>query len=162
MGACCHSSVRLQAVPNMQTGLTSREVCCLPCARVKDMNRKLPTLVRPSDYYTLLISQVGSNEVATGSPRAIKRDFRALEQLVKGSGTQVVFSSILPAAGVDEGRNRKSQQINTWLQASCHQQNLGFFDHGSVYRTPGLLVTDGVHLSSKGEKDLCTGVSRVH
>jgi len=35
--------------------------------------------------------------------------------LVKGSGAQVVFSSILPVAGNDEGRNRKSQQINTWL-----------------------------------------------
>jgi len=53
--------------------------------------------------------------VATRSLRAIKRDFRALGQLVKGSGTQVVFSSIPPLAGNDEGRNRKSQQVNTWL-----------------------------------------------
>lgn len=30
--------------------------------------------------------------------------------LVKGSGAQVMFSSILPVARNDEGRNRKSQQ----------------------------------------------------
>jgi len=53
--------------------------------------------------------------VATRNQRAIKRGFRALGQLVSGSGAQVVFSSILPVAGNNEGRNRKSQQINTWL-----------------------------------------------
>jgi len=39
----------------------------------------------------------------------IKRDFRALGQLVKRSGAQVVFSSILPVAGNNEERNKKSQ-----------------------------------------------------
>ena len=32
-----------------------REVCCLPEARVKDVTRILPSLVRPSDYYPLLL-----------------------------------------------------------------------------------------------------------
>ena len=61
-------------------------------------------------------------------------------------------SSILPVVGNDEGRNRKSQQINTCLQAWCHQQNSGVFDHGSVYMAPGLLATDGVHLSQRGKR----------
>jgi len=42
------------------------------------VKRKLSILVQPSDYYPLLIFQAGSNEVAMRSPRAIKRDFRAL------------------------------------------------------------------------------------
>jgi len=75
------------------------------------VERKLPALVQPSDYYPLVIFQVGSDEVATRSPRTIKRDFRTLGQLVKGSGAQAVFSSILPLSGNDEGRNRKSQLI---------------------------------------------------
>ena len=91
-------------------------------------------------------------QVATRRPKAIKRDFRALGQLVKGSGAQVVFSSILPVAENDEGRNRKSQQSNTWLRAQCHQQNLVFFHHGSVYTTLGLLATGGVHLSQRGKR----------
>ena len=63
----------------------------------------------------------------------------------------MVFSSILPVAGNDEGRNRKTQQINTWLHDWCHQQNLGFFDHGLIYTTLGLLATDRVHLSQRGK-----------
>jgi len=55
-----------------------REVCCLPGARVRDVARKLPGLVRPSDYYPLLVMQVGGDEIAERSPKAIKRDFRAL------------------------------------------------------------------------------------
>ena len=40
---------------------------------VKEAKRKLPTLIWPSDYYPLLIFHVGSDEVATRSPRAIER-----------------------------------------------------------------------------------------
>jgi len=71
-----------------------REVCCLPGARVRDDAKELPGLVRPSDYYPLLVMQVGGDEIAERSPKVIKRDFRALAQLVEGSGVQVVFSSI--------------------------------------------------------------------
>jgi len=137
------------------------EVCCLPGARVRDITRKLPGLVRPSDYYPLLVVQVGSDEVRTKSVQEIKRDFRALGQQVKGSGAQVVFSSIPPTAGKDEGRNRKSQQINTWLQAWCQRQNLGFFHHGSVYMAAGMLATDGVRLSQKGKRILAQYLARL-
>ena len=52
---------------------TRREVCCLPGARVRDISRKLPGLIDPSDYYPLLIVQAGSDEVADRSLRAIKK-----------------------------------------------------------------------------------------
>jgi len=54
-----------------------REVCCLPGAQVKDIARKLPRLVRPSDYYPLLLFHVGADEVAVSSPRVIKKEFKA-------------------------------------------------------------------------------------
>lgn len=41
--------------------LSHREVCCLPGARVRDITRKLPELVHPTDYYLLLIVQVDSD-----------------------------------------------------------------------------------------------------
>ena len=84
-----------------------REVCCLPGARVRDVLDKLPDLVNSSDYYPLLVFQVGSDEVGRRSPKSIKRDFRALGQRLKGSGTQVMFSSIPSVAIMNEEINRK-------------------------------------------------------
>ena len=131
-----------------------REVCCLTGAQVRDIARKLPGLVWPSDYHPLLVVQVGSDEIRDKSTWAVKRDFRALGGQDNRSGTQVAFSSVPPVAREDEGRNRRSQQINTWLQAWCHRQNLGFFDRGSVYMAPGLLATGGVHQSQTGKRIL--------
>ena len=55
-----------------------REVCCLPGEQVRDISRKPPGLIRPSDYYPLLIVQAGSDEVAEKSLRTIKKGFRRL------------------------------------------------------------------------------------
>ena len=86
--------------PLFWTGPSLREVCCLPGTWVKDIPGKTPSLVRPSDYYPFMLFQVGGDEATTCSPRAIKRDFRALGWVVRESGAQVVFSTLLPVAGV--------------------------------------------------------------
>ena len=82
-------------------------MCCPLEARVRDDSRKLPSLTHPSDYYILLIVQAGNNEVAERSVRSIKRDFRALGQLVDGVGIQVIFSSVPSVAGRDTERSRR-------------------------------------------------------
>ncbi|KAK4826058.1 hypothetical protein QYF61_004173 [Mycteria americana] len=129
-----------------------REACCLPGARVKDITRVLPSLVRPSDYYLLLLFHVGGYEGATRSPRAIKRDFRALGRLVRDSGAQIIFSSLLPFVGSDTRRNGGTQSINSWLRGWCHRHRFGFFDNGMAYTAPGLLASDGIHLSQRGKR----------
>ena len=68
-----------------------------------------------TDYYPLLIFQTGGEEAAYRSLRGMKEDFKALAQLVKESGTQVIFSSLLPFSGDDMGQNRRVQFINAWL-----------------------------------------------
>lgn len=130
-----------------------REVCCLPGAQIRDVKRKLSDLVQPSDYYPLLVFQVGSDEIITRRARAMKRDFRALGRLVRGSGAQVVFASI-PVTSKGEEINRKSLQINVWLRDWCQRQGFGFFNHGLLYETPGLLVAGGIHQSQRGKRFL--------
>jgi len=102
--------------PICQPDPSYREVCCLLGARVRDVARKLPGLVWPSDYYPLLVMQLGGDEIMVRSPKAIKRDFRALRQLVEGSGAEVVFSSIPSVAGKSTERGRKTHLINRWLR----------------------------------------------
>ena len=47
--------------------LSHWELCCLPGARVRDITRKLPKLVRSTGYFPLLIVQLGSDEIAQRS-----------------------------------------------------------------------------------------------
>jgi len=140
--------------PICQPDPSHREVCCLPGARVWDVAKKLPGLVQPSHYYHLLVMQVGRDEIAERSPKAIKRDFRALGRLVEGSGVQVVFSSITSVAGNSTENGRKTHLVNRWLRDWCHQSNFGFLDHGEVYRALGLLATGSSQLSQKGKRIL--------
>lgn len=72
----------------MEKSAASQEI------RVKDVSRKLTRPVRPSEHHPLLFCPDSSFKVAKGSPRAIKGDFRALGQWVKGSGAHTAFSSL--------------------------------------------------------------------
>jgi len=105
--------------------------------------------------------QVSRDETAERSPKAIKRDFRALGRLVEGSGAQVVFSSIPSLAGNSTERGRKTHLNNRWLRDWCHQSNFGFLDHGEVYTAPGLLETDRVQLSQRGKRILGHELARL-
>ncbi|XP_053823847.1 uncharacterized protein LOC128801764 isoform X1 [Vidua chalybeata] len=131
-----------------------REVCCLSGAQVRNITERLPRLIRSSDYYPLLILQAGSDEIEKRSVKVIKREFRALGQVVDRTGVQVVFCSVPLVAEKNNERNRKTHFINKWLKGWCYRQNFGFFDHGATFMAPALLESDGIHLSVKGRRFL--------
>ena len=106
---------------------TRREVCCLPGARVRDISRKLPGLIRPSDYYPLLIIKTGIDEIAEKSLRSIKKHFRGLGWVFDGAGVQVVFSSVPSVAGKGTERIQKTHLLNKWLRGWCKHRNFAFF-----------------------------------
>ena len=137
------SLLRGREGPIYTPDLLPREVCWLAGAQVEDVKRKLPTLVWPSDFYLLLIFYVGSDEVAIRSPRVVKTNFRALGQLIKGSGAQVPFSSVLSVAENDEGRNRKASRSIPASERGVTGRILGFLIMSQVYTTPRLLQQTG-------------------
>ena len=79
----------------------------------------LPKLVRPSDYYPLLLFHVDNNDTARGNLDRIKSDYKAPGVVVKGVGAQVMFSSILPVRGKDGRRRVLIGQVNNWLWSWC-------------------------------------------
>ena len=129
-------------------------MCCLPGARVRDITRKIPKLVRSTDYFPLLVVQVGSDEIAQTSLQMMKRDFWGLGRLVQGAGAQVIFCSVPSGAVWGSEWAWKVQAINNWLRGWCRARNFGFFDHGVVYSDPGLLFVHGTHLSQRGQQIL--------
>lgn len=125
---------------------------------MRDINRRLPELIQPSDYYPLLVVQAGSEDINRRSIKIIKKDFKALGQSVHGTGAQVIFASVPVLAGMDEElnkeRSRKAHLINRWLKDWCHRQNFGFFDHGPSSVVPSLLKSDGLHPSRESKRTI--------
>ena len=129
-------------------------MCCLPGARVRDIARRPPRLICPSDYCPLLIVQAGSEEVGEKSLKAIKDDFRGLGQVVEGTSVQVVITSVLSVAGNDTGMSLKTHLLNKLLRSWCKRRSFGFFDHGAIYSAPGMMAANGCSLSSWGKRVL--------
>ena len=73
----------------------SREVYCLLGACVRDATKRLPSLVPSINYCLLLLFHMGTGDRDGSGLRSIKKDYRALEVVVRDSST----SSILPVKG---------------------------------------------------------------
>ncbi|XP_075757100.1 uncharacterized protein LOC142818831 isoform X1 [Pelodiscus sinensis] len=144
------SLLRGTEAPICRPDSSSREVCCLPGARIRDVTEALSRIIRPSDYYPMLLIHVGTNDTARCDTERIKCGYRALGVRVKEFGAQVVFSSILPVKGRGPGRERCILEVNAWLRRWCRQEGFGFLDHGVLFQE-GLLGGDGVHLSRSGK-----------
>lgn len=50
-------------------------------------------------------------------------------------------------------KTKQIQSINNGLRGWCHHHHFGGFDNGMVYMVPGLLVSDGIHLSQSRKRD---------
>ncbi|KFV62420.1 hypothetical protein N307_01705, partial [Dryobates pubescens] len=131
-----------------------REVCSLPGAWVRDITRRIPKIIQPSDYYPLLVIQAGSDEIDKKGTRAIKKEFKALGQLIDGAGAQEVFCSVPSVSGMYTERNERTHTINNWLRGWCQQWNFDFFDHRETFTAPNLLGPDGMQLSRRGKRVL--------
>jgi len=82
-------------------------------------NKKLPKLVRYTDYFPLLLVQVGSDEIAQRSLQTMRRDFRGLGHLVQGAGAQVIFCSIPSGAVRDMEKVWKAQEMSNRFRDWC-------------------------------------------
>lgn len=87
----------------------SREVCCLSGAYIFDFKKRLLGMTKCGDCYPLLLLiQIGLQEAAMRKLQNIKKDLLSHERMLKGSGIQVVFSSILLVGDWAEGGKQTS------------------------------------------------------
>uniref|UniRef100_A0A670I570 SGNH hydrolase-type esterase domain-containing protein n=1 Tax=Podarcis muralis TaxID=64176 RepID=A0A670I570_PODMU len=128
----------------------SREVCCLPGAKIQDVTERLQGIIKPTDKYPFLLVHVGTNDTASNSLQKIKRDYEALGRKLKQLNAQIVISSVLPVERRGPGREGKIVEVNNWLRKWCKQERFGFLDHGMQFLEDGLLASDGLHLTTVG------------
>jgi len=79
-----------------------------------------------------------TKDTARSSLRSMKKDYRALGAVMRDSGAQVVFSSVLPVKGRGLERAIHIWQINKWLQNWCCSQGFGYLGHGNHLEKSGL------------------------
>jgi len=142
-----------QKYPSADQTLFSGEFVSYLGPKLRTSPTRLKSLVQPSDYYLFQLFHVGTDDVTTKILRSIKRDFRDMGKRLKHSAAQAAFSSILPVKAADFRRNRRAQDINTWLQDLCLCQNSGILNHGRAFKTQGMLGSDRIQLS-QWEKDI--------
>lgn len=70
------------------------------------------------------------------------------------------FYSYIESGEASANSQRSKLCFNTWLWDWCHWQNFVFFNHGLLYTSPGLLTSNGMHLSQKGKRVFVQGVAR--
>jgi len=106
-------------VPLWQPDRESQEICCFPGAKIQDIAKMLPELVKRTVYYLPLTFLVGMNGTVCPNMGRIKEDYKALEAEENNTGTQASLSSILPSGGKRTGRKRHTVNINSWLCGWC-------------------------------------------
>lgn len=94
-----NSQLRVTEAPVCWPDRESHEVYCLLGAKIWNIAKRVPQLVRSTGYYLLLLIHVGTNDTSGHNLGRIKEDYKSLEVQVKNIGTQVMFSFILPDGG---------------------------------------------------------------
>ena len=84
----------------------------------------------------------------------VKQDFASDGKMLKGSGVQAEFSSVLPMGSWDPGRWRRTCQVNNWLNGCCLDQGFGHFDLGQAFEVLGRGAPDRLQLSERGRSVL--------
>lgn len=67
-------------------------------------------MIKLEDHCPLQDFQARSHKAVTGKLKYVKKDLMSLGKMLKGSGVQAVFSSVLPAGNWDLGR--RTDQLN--------------------------------------------------
>ncbi|KAF7237249.1 Sarcosine dehydrogenase, mitochondrial [Varanus komodoensis] len=132
--------------------LETREVCCLPGARIRHVKDRVECLVCSGGHQPLLMIHVGTNDVARQRVVGITRDFEALGKKLRDLKAQVAFSFVFPVWGFGPGRDRRVAEVNDWLRVWCQKKRFGFHHHGTQFLANGLLARDRLHLTKMGKR----------
>ncbi|KAM7151373.1 uncharacterized protein RBU57_012041 isoform 1-T3 [Macrochelys suwanniensis] len=130
----------------------NRRVCCLPGAKIRDVDLRLKRILTGAGKNPLIILHVGTNDMARFSLEHIKGDYARLGKTLKEIEVQVIFSGILPVPREGQQRSDKIMMINRWLRRWCYKEGFGMYGHWEAFMDRGLFSRDGLHLSREGNR----------
>ncbi|CAM4481762.1 unnamed protein product [Lepidochelys kempii] len=130
----------------------NRRVCCLPGAKIRDVDLRLKRILKGAGKNPLIILHVGTNDTARFSLESIKGDYARLGKTLKEIKAQVIFSGILPVPREGQQRCDKIRTINRWLRQWCYKEGFGMYGHWEALMGRGQFSRDGLHLSREGNR----------
>lgn len=151
---------------------TPATVCCLPGARVSDIEANLRVLAsgrkrqgsqpQSTTTYRNIVIHAGTNNVRLRQSEITKASMvRTLNYARKMCRHRLIVSGPLPVRGSDEMYSRLTA-MNRWLARYCREQGLGFVDNWpSFWGRPGLLRADGLHPTGAGAALLSRNIDRA-
>ncbi|XP_075753428.1 uncharacterized protein LOC142818324 [Pelodiscus sinensis] len=107
----------------------NRRVCCLPGAKIRDVELKLKRILKGAGKNPLIILHVGTNDTARFSLERIKGDYARLGRTLKEMEAQVIFSGILPVPREGQQRCNRIMMLNSWLRQRCYKEGFGMYGH---------------------------------
>lgn len=106
-----------------------------------------PTLRKKPDR---LILHVGTNNLkSSDTPSKISKSIISLAKLCSESGCEVIVSGLITRGDELQG---KVEALNSILQKSCGERNIGYIDHGNI--TINDLNGSKIHLNKRGANKL--------
>ncbi|CAM4465939.1 unnamed protein product [Lepidochelys kempii] len=130
----------------------NRRVCCLPGAKIQDVDLRLKRILTGAGKNPLIILHVGTNDTGRFSLEHIKGEYARLGKTLKEIEAQVIFSGILPVPGEGPQRCDKIMMLNRWLRQWCYKEGFGMYGHWEAFMDRGLFSWDGLHLSKEGNR----------
>uniref|UniRef100_K7F0N7 SGNH hydrolase-type esterase domain-containing protein n=1 Tax=Pelodiscus sinensis TaxID=13735 RepID=K7F0N7_PELSI len=130
----------------------NRRVCCLPGAKIWDVELRLKRIIKGARRNPLIILHVGTNDMARFSLERIKGDYARLGRMLKEIEAQVIFSGILPVPREGQLRCDRIMMINRWLRQWCYKEGFGMYGHWEAFMDRGLFSRDGLYLSREGNR----------
>uniref|UniRef100_K7EW49 SGNH hydrolase-type esterase domain-containing protein n=1 Tax=Pelodiscus sinensis TaxID=13735 RepID=K7EW49_PELSI len=130
----------------------NRRVCCLPGAKIRDVELRLKRIIKGAGRNPLIIFHVGTNDTAKFSLERIKGDYARLGRMLKEIEAQVIFSGTLPVPREGQLRCDRIMMINRRLMQWCYKEGFGMYGHWEAFMDRGLFSRDGLHLSREGNR----------
>ncbi|XP_053863862.1 uncharacterized protein LOC128825399 [Malaclemys terrapin pileata] len=126
----------------------NRRVCCLPGAKIHDVDLRLKRILKGAGKNPLIILHVGTNDTARFSLERIKGDYARLGKTLKEIEAQIIFSGILPVPREGQQRADRIVRIKSWLREWCYKEGFGMYGHWEAFGDRHRFSWDGLHLSS--------------
>uniref|UniRef100_A0A3B1JEG4 SGNH hydrolase-type esterase domain-containing protein n=1 Tax=Astyanax mexicanus TaxID=7994 RepID=A0A3B1JEG4_ASTMX len=138
-------------------------VSCFPGARVLDVARRLPTVLRHRGDPGTVILHVGTNDTSARRSEVLKEHFCTLLDTARRlTRARLLISGPMPTYRRGSQPFSRLYALHCWLRDWCSASGISYVDNWESFRErPALFHRDGLHPSRLGSTVLSGNIEAV-